>query len=206
MNILSQEDADIISLQEVTPRFLQQLQSQRWVQDLYSLSAADVETTSLEPYGNLMLWKSASFHACGVYLCRDLNRNRALVVSLEAAYDEKATIFNVANVHLPADQRDAATGETKDRTLARQRELGAVIAKLQVLEQLVQKTISLPIILGDFNSGDNDPDLFQNDFFADAWVHSSSVEEDGFTFDWKRNQRAEKTRKYGHSKRDPRLA
>jgi endonuclease/exonuclease/phosphatase family metal-dependent hydrolase len=204
IDILSQEDADIISLQEVTPRFLQKLQSQRWVQDLYSLSAADVHTTSLEPYGNLMLWKSASFHACGVYLCRDLNRNRALVVSLEAAYDEKATIFNVANVHLPADKRDAATGETKDRTFAQQRVLGAVIAKIQVLEQQVLKKISLPIILGDFNSGDNDPDLFQNDFFADAWFHSSSDEEDGFTFDWKRNQRAEKTRKYGHSERDPR--
>lgn len=193
LNILSHEDADIIALQEVTPRFLSQLQSQPWVEGKYSLSG---NTKSLDPLGNLLLWKQNSFRPMGLYECRDGGRNRATIVALKLGNQR---ILNVANVHLPA------RSETNDRTQARKRELGAVIAKLQILERLQKKIQSTALILGDFNSGDQDPKLFQDDVFVDAWRHCEATKDlDGFTFDWKRNIRAEKTRSHGHCGKPPR--
>lgn len=202
---LEVETADVISLQEVTPRFVQQLQHCNWVQEQYILSAVSKDLRGVEIYGNLILWKSKSFQGCkGLHLCVDQGRSRGLLVSLVRSN----TIFNVANVHLPADQRDKTSGESRDRTQARQREFGAIVSKLQVLEQTQRKQTHypVPIIMGDFNSGDNEPIVFQSDHLVDAWLHPSNEmqAEHSYTFDWKRNQRANKTRQHGHQERDPR--
>ncbi|CAJ1953608.1 unnamed protein product [Cylindrotheca closterium] len=202
---LEVESADAISLQEVTPRFVQQLQRCQWVQDLYALSAESKDLRGVETYGNLILWKTTSFQGCkGLHLCVDQGRNRGIVVSLA----RNNTVFNVANVHLPADQRDKTSGETRDRTKARQREFGSIVGKLQLLEQNQRKQnlYPVPVVMGDFNSGENEPNIFKSEHFVDAWLHpSNKIEsEHSFTFDWKRNQRANKTRQHGHQKRDPR--
>jgi hypothetical protein len=123
---------------------------------------------------------------------------------------KRAGILNIANVHLPADQH-ANDGTTRDRSMARRKELGAVMAKLQILEQQQHQSAAaacaIPVILGDFNSGEDDPDLFQTGVFQDCWQscpHRDGGGDQGFTFDWKLNRRADKTRQYGHSERPPR--
>jgi hypothetical protein len=114
-------------------------------------------------------------------------------------------IFNFSNVHLPADQSDDTTGENKDRTKARKRDLDTVVSKLQVLGQLQNK--SIPFILGDINSGQEDSMFFKKSFFIDARLHPSNAinDQDGFTFYWKRNRRADKNRKHGHQEKSPRI-
>jgi len=201
---LDNEMADVIALQEVTPRFVQQIQRCQWVKDQYVLSAVSYNLCGVETYGNLILWKATSFQECrGLHLCCDQGRNRGLLVSLL----RNKIVFNVANVHLPADKRDNVTGETRDRTQARKREFAAMVSKLQVLEQTQRKQnlYPVPFIMGDFNFGEDEPTIFQCDHLVDAWLHpSNETQSDGFTFDWKRNERAKKTRQHGHRERDPR--
>jgi len=212
---LADEEADVIALQEVTPRFLNLLLSREWVRHGYSSTASPSDATSLQPYGNLTLWKRGSVTALGSYLCRDVGRNRVVVVSL--CDSQRAGVLNVANVHLPADQH-GNDGITRDRTIARQKELVAVIAKLQVLEQRHHQqqqqlhrsgVCPIPVILGDFNSGDDALNLFHGCVFQDAWQLRQIQRNDGdcdrgFTFDWKLNSRANRTRLHGHSDRPPR--
>jgi endonuclease/exonuclease/phosphatase family metal-dependent hydrolase len=203
---LADEDADVIALQEVTPRFLEQLQSCQWVRNHYSLSTCSKSLRGTDMYGNLFLWKHSSFKSCqGLHLCRDGDRNRAIVLSLSQT---SGHVFNVSNVHLPADQYDDVTGESRDRTRSRQRELSAIVSKLQALEQIQRnkKINPIPFLIGDFNTGANEPDVLQAGFWIDAWLHPSDETEDlnGFTFDWTRNARANKTRMHGHSERGPR--
>eukprot|EP00980_Cylindrotheca_fusiformis_P018677 scaffold6219_cov146-Cylindrotheca_fusiformis.AAC.12 len=206
LEILSRENADVVTLQEVTPRFLEQLQSCKWVKDHYCISACSKHPRGIDVYGNLMLWKYNSFSSCeGLHLCRDGNRNRAIILSLSRV---GGLVFNIANVHLPADQYDDVAGESRDRSQSRQRELSAVVGKLQTLEQIQQKKKqhAIPFLIGDFNNGPSDPELLQAGFWFDAWLHPSNVKEDddGFTFDWKKNSRADKTRRHGHSEHGPR--
>lgn len=204
MDVLADEDADVIALQEVTPRFLEQIQNCQWVKDRYCLSACTEHIQGIDVYGNLLLWKHSSFKSClGLHLCRDGNRNRVVTVSL---FEPSGNVFNISNVHLPADQYDA--GDTRDRSHSRQRELGAIVSKLQALEQIQRnkKLCPIPCLLGDFNIGPNEPVLLAPAFWFDAWSHPSNETggTDGFTFDWTRNPRAEKTRRHGHSERGPR--
>ena len=194
LDIIHAEDASIIALQEVTPRFLDLLQCQRWVQKNYTLSSG---VNDLDPYGNLILWKRELFSFAASYICRDLNRCRAIVVSLNL---NNRTIINVADVHLPADSHDHVKGKINDRTIARQRELASIVAKLQYLEQEQINTKSVAFIMGDFNSDEN---LLPNDHFHDSW-ESSSVKDTGLTYNWKTNKRTQLVKSMGFSTKSPR--
>ena len=212
IHILSEEAPSVIALQEVTPRFLELILSQEWVQLRYSSSESASNPKTLEPYGNLTLWKTEAFAPLGLHLCRDVQRNRGNIVTLRHR-SRASMVLNIANVHLPADQHNYNDGTIKDRTLARRKELGSFLAKLQILEQQQHELgVSIPMILGDFNSGEDEPDLLEATAFVDSWLdcyHSCNDEdsnnrERGFTFDWELNRRADKTRRHGHSERPPR--
>lgn len=197
LEILNSVGASIIALQEVTPRFVNQLQSQGWVKDRYALSSGNNDLSSLDPFGNLIMWRKDLLYPSELYVCKDLNRSRALIASLRFGNNQ---ILNIANLHLPADKHNEITRETNDRTSARQRELGAILAKLQYLEQTQKNAISIPIILGDFNT---DKELIPKDHFEDSWI-LSSVDGPGLTYDWKTNKRAQKLRSSGFSTKEPR--
>jgi endonuclease/exonuclease/phosphatase family metal-dependent hydrolase len=197
LHTLEAEAASVIALQEVTPRFIDQLQAQNWVKQDYVLSSGHNDLSCLNPYGNLIMWRKGLFQPCGLYVCKDLNRCRAMVVTLKF---DKDRAFNVANVHLPADKHNEVSRDTTDRTAARQKEMGAIIAKLQILEQTQKRLHTTPIIMGDFNT---DIEIVPNDHFDDAWLISSE-NHPGLTYDWKANQRAEKLRSKGFSRKEPR--
>lgn len=118
----------------------------------------------------LIMWKIKIFnpYGCGFFVCMDLNRSRALIVSLK---DKNNQIFNVANVHLPVDKQ-TSPGTTVDRTFARQRELGAIIAKLHFLEQSQSNSQTIPMIIGDFNTTESSiVNLLQN-HVVDIWTYT----------------------------------
>jgi len=205
MNELQRTDADIIALQEVTPRFLKQLNQQDWVKKAYVLSDIPGSQQAIGLYGNVTLWKQNIFEASSLYVCAEGDRMRGLVTVLSHGN----RILNVANVHLPADKFDKATGTTQTRSFARQREFNAFVAKLQVLQQNQiakeqrESNNTISIILGDFNDGDSNMPYIPENHFLDAWPATSQEQRsdniDGFTFDWKLNARADKTRQHGHS-------
>lgn len=195
------ENADVIALQEVSPRFVKQLQQTEWVRDDFSISSGYIDY--LTPYGNLVLWNHKKLDVCNLEYCMDGTRSRAVIASLKIRGPLDATIFNFANVHLPADQvSNSSNTKLLDRSIARKRELGAIICKLQHLEQL-QKQPSIPIVLGDFNTEDDS--MLSKRFFTDAWLQSEQRDDiNGFTFDWKTNERAMATRMFSHSDKEPR--
>ncbi|MCJ1296855.1 hypothetical protein MMC34_008423, partial [Xylographa carneopallida] len=95
--LLASLDADVIALQEVTPRFLAQLSAQEWVRSSYHLSDTLVSHTAhtLDPSGLLLLSKArpAQLH----YREHD---NRQLLALFELASGQ---LLCVANVHLTSD-------------------------------------------------------------------------------------------------------
>lgn len=196
---IQSESPCVIALQEVTQRFLDQLQGHEWVQHNYELSSGLGDMSSIDPFGNLIMWRKDRFRLRGLHVCEDMNRCRALVACLQ---QNETVIYNIANVHLPSDHHNQSTRETDDRTKARQLEISAVVAKIEDLQQKQKKYISTPIVLGDFNT---DIDLLPPKYFHDSWALSKSrSDKDGFTYNWKINKRAAKIRSSGFSKKEPR--
>jgi len=194
---LEHENATIVALQEVTPRFIEQLQNQRWVKEKYALSSGMNDLNCIDPFGNLIMWKKYELCPTSLFLCKDLHRYRATVVSFQL---NQNTHLNVANIHLPSDTYDYKSKSIHDRTFARQREISAIIAKLLFLGQSQEQHKSIPLIIGDFNS---DLDLVPNEYFEDSWI-LSTVDHPGLTYNWKVNKRAEKLRSLLSSTKEPR--
>ena len=203
---ISQTNADIICLQEVTPNFVKLLcssSSSKKLRQTYAMSAAAAaaaaEATStadgsardnlmldtIVPFGNLILWNRHTLDCQSLHVLHDgIYRKRCVIATLQ----DKCVAGNVymcANVHLPAD--GVFDGEDKvgsigsnthdeeriaSRAIARKRELGLIVGKLQLLQEeelyyydYYNKTkknhtatsgncVPIPLIVGDFNIDD----------------------------------------------------
>uniref|UniRef100_A0A7S4W113 Polynucleotide adenylyltransferase n=1 Tax=Ditylum brightwellii TaxID=49249 RepID=A0A7S4W113_9STRA len=211
IRLLGEADADLIALQEVTPQFLTLLCGASWVNQDYSVSAMPENTRSIEPHGNLLMWKKSSLQPVprGLSLLVDGPRTRSIVACLRPV-QEPRTVLMAACVHLPSDatayDEQGETGERQSRKEARRRELNTIIAQLQTLEAQLQgaptKSI-VPILLGDFNSDENNRELENGGFmtsstmgsntlggaFTDVWPIVSNGRE-GFTYHPTENKRA----------------
>jgi endonuclease/exonuclease/phosphatase family metal-dependent hydrolase len=187
---LSETNADIIGLQEVTPRFAELLCGSPWVQSNYSVSTCPRDYSTVDPHGNMFLWKRERLQTIsfdfGLALLGDGHRNRSIVACLQRLEDPKS-VFICGNVHLPADAT-SDEGENLSRAIARKRELNTVLAKMQVMEESLAlgtgKMVCAPIVLGDFNTDAKTFELEDgcfagsslqrgirfDGFFADAWT------------------------------------
>jgi len=78
------------------------------------------------------------------------------------------------------------------------RELGAVLGKLQLLEQtLCNRKHIATVLLGDTNKNENDPNLVDRSSFTDSWeAISTNKDRPGWTFDPVGNLRADKSQSY----------
>ena len=77
---LSHCDADIITLQEVTPCFVNLLGSIPWIRSFFGMSAAPpTNVASVSPHFNLILFRLTSLSpVCeGLRICYDGGKNRA---------------------------------------------------------------------------------------------------------------------------------
>lgn len=171
-------NADVIALQEVTPDFVDILLNTAWVR-AYATTCSLQNTTSVAPSGNLLLWKKSLFTTALTELCVDGGRRRATIAVLQHG----TTSYSVATVHLPANH-----GEQK-RDIARQRELAAVLGRLQQLEGTLGPN-SVPVVLGDFNSDEDS--IVRGDTFIDAW-RATRPDDPGVTFSPETNARAART-------------
>ena len=183
---LSDTTADVIALQEVTPKFLLLLTKQTWIQEHYTTTAAcPLDSDTVAPSGNLLLWRSDVFDHVSTHVCVDGGRKRAVISVLQQSnkgLDAAPSFFLVANVHLPSNKGD------ENRSVARRRELCAVLGQLQRLKQ--QVTNAALLVLGDFNDGE--ADLISSDFLVDGWPMVSDSA--GYTFDPSTNRLAARTR------------
>jgi endonuclease/exonuclease/phosphatase family metal-dependent hydrolase len=193
IKMLAEAEADLIALQEVTPEFVELLCQSLWVQEGYAVSASPGDCTSVEPFGNLLLWKREALEVeyPSLAVLSDGKRKRSVTACLRSTADPE-TVFICASVHLPCDAT-GADAERQSRATARRRELNAVIAKLQFMEQQVQlsATSIVPIVMGDFNTDSKDLELEKllEGFFVDIWSIVSNGRE-GFTYDPVQNKRA----------------
>ena len=76
---IMQCNADIIALQEVTPRFLSLVAGIEKIQSDYSLSATPENHQTVNPHGHLTTWRTSRVQCNEMYECVDGERSRALV-------------------------------------------------------------------------------------------------------------------------------
>lgn len=229
-NVLCQCDADLIVLQEATPNLVKVLLSMEWIQKGFMSSASPSNYSTVDPCGVLLLWRLDTFSASfpknqgpTLSICRDNGRHRSLVAALTLDTDttQNSTqnhVILLANVHLPADAAIVKTGKSlvdkpknSSRSLARKRELAAIIGQLQRIEKRMgQRHTVHPIIVGDFNC--EPTDLLDGSFagysnehsgyFVDIWPLIG--EGPGYTFDPNANPRAARNTSLVLGKKHPR--
>lgn len=197
IHCLKAETADVVLLQEVTPSYARMLFSCDWFAENYNASATLDNLASVEPFGNLLLWKHSVFELANessIFTCFDGDRNRAVLGVLK----NNRHIFIVSNVHLPADHAMVLRSDKndiispKERRVARERERSAIIAKCHELQTSYESKgfQATCVMAGDFNIVEEVEvmDGHFNRFFQDSWSSASS--ERGDTFDPVLNVRA----------------
>ncbi len=158
---LEHADADVIALQEVTPRFLEKLLQRPWVRARYAISEGEA-AESVDPSGQLLLARHPLTNV------REHRFSRAKHV---LTGDVAGITFAV--VHLTSDREEGAEAK-------RARQLDVV------LDQLANAPGPVAV-LGDFNAGD-EATLPLRDL-VDVWP-ALRPDEPGVTFDPKRNRLA----------------
>jgi poly(A) polymerase len=185
LELLCGSGADLIALQEVTPRTLQALLAAPWVQRGYEISDGP-EAATVEPYGVVLL----SRLPMRAFLRRapDGGRKRTVVAVLELAEGP----LNVAVVHLTSDRgHDAAA--------RRSRELGQALRDLDGLGP------APGLLLGDLNADDGPLDrTLHAAGFVDLWS-TLRPDEDGATFDPHTNSLARLASRSGRARRLDRI-
>ena len=165
LELLRSSEADVIALQEVTPRLWRELLAEPWVRERYYVSSGP-DAEDLDPYGQALLsrWPLAlELHAFSA-------KKRLLVGRL--ALGGRAVLF--AAVHLTSNYK----GEADDR---RAEQLAVLF------ERLGRADVADAVLLGDFNFGDDEENAqLAAAGLVDAWttVHPHHP---GFTFDPVRN-------------------
>jgi poly(A) polymerase len=156
---LAKTQADIIALQEVTPRSLAYILATDWVQDYYISEAPN--GNNIKPYGNLVMSR------WGFDLVEYQFSGHKRVLIGKWQIDDRD--IHVANVHLTSERGDNALQK-------RTQQLATVIGYLQA--QTGDR-----FIVGDFNTrGDEQNQLFEYGNFIDLWTHLYP-DRDGYTFD-----------------------
>ena len=167
LEVLSSLDADVIVLEEVTPRLVAALRAAAWVQTSYAMSG-DEEAVS--PHGQLVLSRLPVIS----FAKHDFGRDKSLVVAeLEVAGEPLA----LAAVHLSSSRAEQARQK-------RASELAVAREFLSFSHDVTGAADAL--ICGDFNLDDEAevrPLIAEG--FADAWP--SVRTEVGFTFDPRAN-------------------
>jgi|GEM_PF-1749093 len=180
--LLRARDADIIALQEVTPKLWAQLLATPWVQDGYHVSSGP-DAAGLDPYGQALLsrWPlTLELHAFST-------QKRLLVGRLDLADRSLA----IAAVHLTSNHKPDALDKRREQ--------------LGVLTQWLAREAGDAIVLGDFNFGDGDENTrVAAAGMTDAWqlVHPHHP---GFTFDPVANPLAAINSRSGHAGRYDRV-
>eukprot|EP00977_Amphora_coffeiformis_P018902 scaffold6781_cov204-Amphora_coffeaeformis.AAC.17 len=192
-------DADLVALQEVTPIFLQLLVEQSWVRESYALQAVPGNQSTrwrrmvICGYGNQKLFPMP----LALYHCIDQTKHRSTIITWEV---HPNIILAAANFHLLANPRDSWA------SLARQREISALLGQLQQIE--TSRKHFVPLLMGDWNADEGEPELTADGWFAgeahiggrtclgffrDAWLDVGKHKE-GWTFNPQTNYRAKETR------------
>jgi len=210
VSAIANSNADIITLQEVTPDFVAVICSNSFVRASFCVSASPADASSVTPHGNLILWRSvllSPISSEGIHVCFDGARARAIVAILKTIGEGgQHTTMAVANIHLYADRKvDSAIPAEQQQTSradARRRELTSIVGQLGKLEDRHKKDCPncriQTVICGDFNS--EDEELADGCFsgasakgmgcFHDAWLMGSPDGSGGHTWDPSANSRA----------------
>ena len=195
-NVLERQNVDIIALQEATPAFVSTLLSQSWVKNHYAATACPSNTNTVSRSGNLLLWRKSMLTPLNgrVFVCVDLFRQCSVMACLQSSTD--SPVLLLTNVH-PLANKASSSDNRGSRTLARKRELAAVIGQLQKVEQDVTRTgrAAQPMIVGDFNASDQDVSFIETcnkGSFVDVWPMLEKNQA-GYTFDPTSNIRAART-------------
>ncbi len=156
---LSKSQADIIALQEVTPRSLAVILNTDWVKDYFISEAPN--GNCVKPYGNLVMSRWA-FNLVE----HQFSGHKRVLVGNWQINDRQV---HLANVHLTSERGDNAIQK-------RTQQLATVIGYLQ--QQAGDR-----LIVGDFNiRGDEQNELIEYGNFIDLW-QNLHPDLDGYTFD-----------------------
>lgn len=162
-------DADVIVLQEVTPRMLASLVRAPWVRASYAIT--DVPpAVGLAPQGQVVLARVPMVRA-GAHA---FSRNKQVVVCELNVGPHRIVL---AAVHLTSDRG-------KNAPATRSEQLAAIVAHLPAAERTSVGTIST-MLVGDFNARDDETHEAANGY-TDAW-RALHPDDAGVTFDPVRN-------------------
>ncbi|WNG45091.1 endonuclease [Archangium minus] len=186
LSLLRSVDADLIALQEVTAPFLRALLEKQWVREHYFVSEGPAATT-VEPYGQVLLsrFPFASLSQCV------FSRDKRIIAGELAL--PGGTLW-VATLHLTSD-RGSSGGS------ARAAQVEALIDWMRSLGDEGGEAPDVAL-LGDFNFGDDAPELqhFEQAGFVDAWS-ALRPGDAGYTYDPSRNALAALTTTSGRRQR-----
>lgn len=184
--ILKGTNADIIGLQEVTPRFLAQLLELDWVQENYYISCHTDEISPLTPYGQLFLSKFP-------FTIQHVPFTKHKRIAIAQLLVNNNPLFLI-NLHMPSYYKN------EEETLK--------LKKLMVstIDRLVERNKNAnAYIFGDFNFNDEEEESrIISKGLIDSWT-SLYPNEEGFTFDTYINTIAQMLTKRGYSKRYDRI-
>ncbi len=163
---LRQCDADIIAIQEATPALLECLLSQDWVRNYYISESISAQT--IQTFGNLLLSRLPF-----TLVEHKFSAHKQVLVGSWFINNE---LLQVAVVHLTSNRAQNAAEKRKNQ--------------LTTLLQYLQEKSGNCLIVGDFNTRENQQEILTNSNFIDIWqeLHPN---ENGYTFDPQRNPLAE---------------
>ncbi|MCY1071482.1 RNA repair domain-containing protein [Nannocystis sp. RBIL2] len=177
--LLREREADIVALQEVTPRLWTELLTAPWLRESYYVSAGP-DAEGLQPYGQVLLsrWPLAlELH--------EFSARKRLVVGRLALAGRRLA---VAAVHLTSNRK----ADADDR---RAEQLAVLV------ERLGRADVDDALVLGDLNFGDGEEDQqLARAGLVDVWreVHPHHP---GFTFDPEANPLARLASRTGRAAR-----
>ena len=182
LETLRQADADIIGLQEVTARFLEQLLREPWVRERYAVSELP-GGPDIDNHGQVLLSRlPVRALSCAAY-----SRHKRLLV---ATLDLGGLPLEVAVVHLSSSRANTAAARR-----ARQ---------IRVLLDHMAQRPGDALVLGDFNCADDELEAFGQEGWVDAWG-ALRPDDPGFTYDPVRNALAGWTSQSGIPRRYDRV-
>jgi len=173
-----------------------------WVRADYASSILPHDKCSVDPIGNMLLWKKARVEASALHACVDGIRWRVISATFRFGPDNNMLVC--ANTHLPSDKPGSVrTDEKLSRHTARRRELVSILGHLQTTESDLKRSESRTdinhVILGDFNCSASELEdgsfAGGGGYFQHIWSEFKGVsgENFGYTFDPMGNPRAAKS-------------
>jgi endonuclease/exonuclease/phosphatase family metal-dependent hydrolase len=181
----SNQNFDILNLNEMTTRSLELLVKDEFIQNTYNITEISPlpsdEYSTLIPYGNIILSKFPIVDLyeytfkCGWVQERDpLRKNKSCIFATCLVPKEDAIIrVGICSVHLKS-------GSSKSEKTLRQLEL---IEIDEHLKQTLHKSDEF-FLMGDFNLQDLDEENYLNyDLYEDLWLSLKSKDTPGYTLD-----------------------